>query len=165
MRRTHLTRSVLNVNELYASLRNKFGAESVQVANFNENVTLLNKSTSTSYQYFDRFAWCWSGTYDMDATIQIWCPGNLSGDDGKGGSDKGVYSPHSIERCVIGTCSVYFNMARSFGIKHFSYFEAIDEKKRADDVLSKIDIRWRGRIYINAVDVVRIVANMKEELG
>ena len=149
-----MTRSVLNANELYASLRNKFGAESVQVANFNENVTLLNKSASTSYQYSDRFAWCWSAH-------MIWMPPFKSG-------ILEIYpvmtkrrtttcTRHIALNGVIGTCSVYFNMARSFGIKHFSYFEAIDEKKRADDVLSKIDIRWRGRIYINAVDVVRIV--------
>ena len=40
---TDLVRSVLNVNELYASLRNKFGAESLQVANFNRNVTMLEQ--------------------------------------------------------------------------------------------------------------------------
>ena len=166
MRRTDLVRSVLNVNELYASLRNKFGAESLQVANFNRNVTMLEQIGLI------RRTNILIGVHGAGMTHMIWMPPFKSSIleiypvmTEKEDPHKGVYSPHTIERCVLGTCSVYFNMARSFGIKHYSYFETIDEKKRADDVLSKIDIRRRGGIYINAVDVVSIVSKMKEELG
>ena len=166
MRRTHLTRSVINANELFESLRNKYGAETVQVANFNEKVTLLKQIDLI------RRTNILIGVHGAGMTHMIWMPQFKSSVleiypvmTAKEDPYKGVYSPHSIERCVIGTCSVYFNMARSFGIKHYSYFEAVDEKKRADDVLSKIDIRWRGRFYINTIDVMSIVGKMKEELG
>ena len=42
MRRTHLTRSVINAM-IFESLRNKYGADTVQVANFNERITLLKQ--------------------------------------------------------------------------------------------------------------------------